>query len=247
MPRYKASIEYLGTKYAGWQSQPNIETIQDEIQRAIFKFSGQKIKIACAGRTDAGVHAIEQVTHFDLEKDYSQFEVFRAINFHLTGSSIAFTDVRIVDQSFDARFSATQRHYLYKITNRIAPLAIQEHTCLLVKQDLNIEAMKEASKFLVGKHDFSAFRSSECGSKNPVKTLSKLQIISNKPCIDIYFSANAFLHHMVRNIVGTLILVGKNKITPSQVAKILATKNRQEAGPTAPAHGLYLLKIDYDI
>jgi tRNA pseudouridine38-40 synthase len=245
MPRYKATIEYLGTNYAGWQIQPNAKTIQEEIERALFKFCGQYLKISCAGRTDAGVHAIGQVAHFDLAKEYSEFEVFRAVNFYLKGSSITFIDVKIVDQSFDARFSATQRHYLYKIINRPAPLAIEEATALLVKKDLDLDAMRAASQFLVGQHDFSSFRSSECGSKNPVKILSQIDIISNKPYVNIYFSANAFLHHMVRNIVGTLILVGKAKITPYDVKKILAAKARAKAGPTSPAHGLYLLQIDY--
>jgi len=247
MPRYKATIEYLGTNYAGWQIQLNTKTIQNEIQHAIFKFCGQDVKIFCAGRTDAGVHAIGQVAHCDLVKEYSEFEIFRAVNFHLKNSSIAFIEVKIVADDFDARFSATQRHYLYKIINRTAPLAIENDTSLLVTKKLDIKAMQEASKCLIGRHDFSSFRSSECNSKNPIKTLNKIDIVSDGQNINIYFSANAFLQHMVRNIVGTLLLVGKGKLASHEVKQILMEKNRMKAGPTAPAHGLYLTQIDYTI
>jgi tRNA pseudouridine38-40 synthase len=246
MPRYKAVVEYLGTSYAGWQRQPNKLTIQEVLEKAILKFCGERVTVIGAGRTDAGVHSYGQVAHFDCLKHYSAFEVFSAVNFHLKETSISLLSVEIVDDRFHARFSATERHYVYKIINRSAPLAIKRNTALLVKKPLNIKNMQEAGNFLLGTNDFSSFRSSECTSKSAIKTLTKFEITTINDKLKIYVSADAFLHHMVRNIVGTLIYVGLDKITPADFSKIIQAKFRTAAGPTAPAYGLYLLRVDYN-
>jgi tRNA pseudouridine38-40 synthase len=245
MPRYKATVEYLGASYAGWQKQLNAITIQAVIEDAIFKFSGETVNVFGSGRTDSGVHAYGQVAHFDLSKQYLANEVFKAVNFYLKDTGIAFIHVEIVDENFHARFSATHRHYVYKIINRKAQLAIEQNTALWVIKTLDVAAMQIGAKCLVGSHDFSSFRSSECLAKSATKTLTKIDIIKTGEKIEFYVSAVSFLHHMVRNIVGTLLLVGSGKIASDKIEHILKSKSRSSAGPTAPAHGLYLLKVDY--
>jgi len=245
MPRYKAIIEYLGTDYAGWQKQPNTLTIQEQIENAIFRFCGQQVSVIGSGRTDAGVHAYGQVAHFDLLKLYPERQVLNAINFHLINTNIAILKIQVVSANFHARASAINRHYIYKIINRSAPLILDKNLALLVKKHLDVKAMNHACKYLVGQLDFSSFRSSECLAQSAYKNVSKLDVVSIDEKIDIHICSNSFLHHMVRNIVGTLLLIGLKKIEPSEMLNIINAKSRAKAGPTAPACGLYLYKIEF--
>ncbi len=245
MPRYKATIEYLGTGYAGWQQQPNAITIQEQIQKAIFKFCGQHVLVVGSGRTDAGVHAYGQVAHFDIIRSYSAQTVLNAINFHLINTDIVILKVEIVASNFHAIKSATHRNYIYKIINRNSPLAIQKNQALLVKRNLDTNAMQHACKYLIGRLDFSSFRSSECLAPSSYKNVSELKIVRTDERVDMHIRANSFLHHMVRNIVGTLLLVGFKKIDPSEMLNIVNAKSRARAGPTAPACGLYLSLVEF--
>ncbi len=246
MPRYKAIIEYLGSPYLGWQKQYGVKTIQEEIQNAIYKLSSQRVNVICAGRTDAGVHALGQVIHFDLQKNFKEFELLRALNFYLQESFISFLQIHIVDSSFHARFSAISRHYLYTIINRTGPLALQKDRAYFIYHPLDLECMQQAAEFFIGQHDFSSFKSSQCCAKSSIKTLYKLSIERIDEQINIYVSANAFLHHMVRNIVGTLVLVGQKKMPANKISEILQARDRSKAGPTAPAAGLYFLRAEYN-
>jgi tRNA pseudouridine38-40 synthase len=245
MPRYKAIIEYLGTNYAGWQKQPNLPTIQEQIQSAIFKFCNQQTLLVGSGRTDAGVHAYGQVAHFDLLKPHRPGLVANAINFYLINTDIVILKAEIVAPDFHAIKSATHRNYVYKIINRSAPLVMEKNRALLIKRHLDVNAMQLACKHLIGRLDFTSFRSSECSATSTYKEVSKLEITSIGERIDIHIRANSFLHHMVRNIVGTLLLIGLKKLDPDQRLNILNAKSRTKAGPTAPACGLYLSLVEF--
>jgi len=245
MPRYKALIEYCGTNYLGWQKQASPNTIQGKLEDALFKFSQQQINVIGSSRTDTGVHALGQVAHFDLPKEYNIERIFRGINFYLQDEDIALLKAKKVPKEFHSRALATHRHYQYVIINRPAPITLDKHKALWIPQKLNVQRMREGAKFLIGDHDFSSFRSSECSSHNPIKHLTKLDIKQTEDKIFIYISANSFLHHMVRNIVGTLLLVGRNQIEPEAIKEILEARSRNAAGPTASAHGLYLVSVDY--
>lgn len=245
MPRYKILIEYLGTNYAGWQKQELVQTIQGSIEDALFAFCAEKVKLFASGRTDAGVHALGQVAHFNLSKQVKTCDIMRALNFYLKNSNIAILAADQVNSDFDARFSAIRRHYIYKIINRSAPIAIEQGRALLITRNLQIDKMQQAAQYFIGQHDFTSFRSSECVAKSSIKTIYQLDIIHQNLLIEIKVCANSFLHHMVRNIVGTLLLVGDGKIEPEFITAIIQGKSRALAGPTAPAAGLYLAQIDY--
>ena len=245
MPRYKIVIEYLGTNYAGWQQQPSNKTIQGEIQEALLKFCAESIKIFASGRTDAGVHALGQVAHFDLSQELKPTDILQGLNFYLKSSDIAILEVHLATPEFDARFSAIRRHYMYKIINRPAPSAIYRHSALHIARNLQIIKMQQAAQHFIGQHDFSAFQASQCMAKSSIRTIYQLSLDKQDQIIQIRICANSFLHHMVRNIVGTLLIVGDAKITPESISKIIASKSRSMAGPKAPAHGLYLTKVDY--
>jgi len=245
MPRYKCTVEYDGTGFHGWQRQDEVCSVQTAIEVAIESFCGQSAEIFTAGRTDAGVHAKGQVFHFDLQAAHEPFKIISAVNHHLKPSPIALLQVEEVDGEFHARFSAIKRHYVYRIINRRAPLALEANRAWQVPVDLDEKLMQEAANFLLGTHDFTSFRDSECQSKSPVKTMDEIRIQRTGDEIRIYISAKSFLHHMVRNITGTLKMVGIKKWSPEYMCNILAAKNRSAAGPTAPACGLYLTKIDY--
>lgn len=253
MTRYKLTIEYKGTEYYGWQKQPDLPTIQGEIEKAIRAFSGQDAEITTAGRTDAGVHARGQVAHVDFEaftKPMEPFEITKAINAHLLPQPISILDVEQVGDDFNARFDAQNKLYVYRIINRQAFLTFDKNLAWHIKRPLDAQAMHEAAQALLGKHDFSTFRDSECQAKNPVRTLDRLDVQSFKTAegaqeILIEAEAQSFLHHMVRNIVGTLSLVGEGKWKPEGITKALGAKDRTKGGPTAPADGLYLVRIDY--
>ncbi|MEE8351887.1 MAG: tRNA pseudouridine(38-40) synthase TruA [Rhodospirillales bacterium] len=245
MPRYKINIEYDGLGFVGWQRQENGLSVQQAIEEAIEKFCGEKITLFGAGRTDSGVHALGQVAHFDLVKAPSADTVQDAINFHLKPAAVSILSAEPVPDDFDARFSARERAYRYCITSRRAPLAIGRGYSWRVPVPLDVDAMEKATKMLTGKHDFSTFRSVRCQAKSPVKTLSVLKVTGSSENIEIEARAPSFMHHQVRNLAGTLKLVGEGKWSPNDVKVALEKKDRAAGGPTAPPDGLYFLEVVY--
>ncbi len=245
--RYKLTIEYDGSGYCGFQKQFGIpeKSIEEILEEAVFKMSQERPKIMVCGRTDAGVHALGQVVHFDLEKKFSSHQIILGLNSYLRQENLAILDAEITDENFHARFNTKMRHYRYAIVNRRAPLVLQKNRAWHVAQKLDILAMQESAKFLIGEHDFSSFRDAECQGKSPVKSLQRIEIAQNGEEILIEVSAKSFLHHMVRNIVGTLVWVGSGKIAALEMKKILEAKDRTKSGPNAPACGLYFLRADY--
>ena len=244
MPKYKIILEYDGTNYVGWQKQKNGTSIQEEIERALYSLTGVNTSVFGAGRTDAGVHALGQVAHFELENDFKIDNIRDGLNQHLRPHLIAILKVELVNDSFHSRFSAKQRTYIYKIVNRRAPLTINKSKKWIVFKKLNIEKMIEESKFFLGKNDLNAFRSINCQSNTSIKTIDSIKILSNKDDLTITVSAKSFLHSQVRIMVGTLIEIGKEKIKIS-IQEIINDRERSKAGITAPACGLYLLNIKY--
>jgi tRNA pseudouridine38-40 synthase len=245
MPRYKLTLEYDGTPFVGWQRQDNGMSVQQALEEAIFKFSGETVNTAAAGRTDAGVHARGQVAHADIGRAFPADEVMGAINFHMRPHPIVVVGSEEVPDDFHARFSAKKRSYVYRIINRRAPLVLDEYRAWHVPQPLNEKAMHAAAQHLVGKHDFTSLRASECQSKSPIKTLDEVRVTRQGDVVEIYVKAQSFLHHMVRNITGTLYNVGLGKWSPKDVERILEAKDRTRAGQTAPADGLYFLQVEY--
>lgn len=243
--RYKITLEYLGAGYCGWQRQSGSLSLQQIVEEAIYHFSKQQVTIVAAGRTDAGVNAYGQVAHFDLEKNFEPRRLMHSINHFCRKHTIGVINAESVDSSFDARFSAKSRHYVYKILNRKSVNIINNGLACWVRHDINLDNMRRAAQYLIGKHDFTSFRASECQAKSPVKTLDKIEIIQHGENIEIYVSALSFLHHMVRNIVGSLLMVGKGHWSHERIKEVLEAKDRRYAGPTANAEGLYFLKVDY--
>ena len=301
MPRYKLTIEYDGRPFVGWQIQDNGASVQGALTAALAAFCGQKLSVHGAGRTDAGVHALGQVAHVDLEKDWrvdkvrdavnahlrphpvavlsaervaADFDARRsairrhylyrvsnrrpdlakewdqdtvrdALNAHLRPHPVAILNAQQVDASFDARFSAIRRHYLYRIVNRRADLALERTRAWRVPRRLDVDAMHAAAQRLVGKHDFTTFRSTECQAKSPVKTLDTLDIMRAGDDVQIRTSARSFLHNQVRSMVGSLALVGDGKWSADDLAAALVARDRSQCGPVAPPEGLYLVSVDY--
>jgi len=245
MPRYKLIIEYDGTPFVGWQVQDNGASVQGALIEAIAAFSGERVALQGAGRTDAGVHALGQVAHADLARDWDVNNVRDAINFHLRPQPIAVLTAEQVAADFDARFSATKRHYLYRIVNRRADLTLDDHRAWRVPRPLDVAAMHEAAQQLVGKHDFTTFRATECQAKSPVKTLDRLDVAQNGDDVRISASARSFLHHQVRSMVGSLVHVGEGKWSSGDLAAALAARDRSVCGRVAPPHGLYLVRLEY--
>ncbi|MDP2619604.1 MAG: tRNA pseudouridine(38-40) synthase TruA [Hyphomicrobiales bacterium] len=245
MPRYRLIIEYDGTPFVGWQAQANGRAVQQALTEAIEKFAGERVTVHGAGRTDAGVHALGQVAHIDLAKDWDPDTVREAINQHLKPEPVAILEASRAAEDFDARFFARKRHYRYRVVNRRAPLTLERDRAWRVPVPLDAEAMDEAAQALVGKHDFSTFRAAECQAKSPVKTLDALSVGRVGAEIRIEASARSFLHHQVRSMVGTLKLVGEGKWSKADVAAALAARDRAACGPVAPAYGLYLVSVDY--
>ncbi len=246
--RYKIEIEYDGTDFCGWQRQRNGISIQESIEDAITKFSFENTKVVGSGRTDAGVHAVNQVAHFDLDKKFDAEVIIRAINHFLKPRKIGILNCQIVEQDFHARFSAINRSYVYRIINRKSVVVMDKSRCWWVKTELNLENIICASKYLVGKHDFTSFRASCCQAKSPVRTVNSINIekIGSYDEIRVVINARSFLHHMVRNIVGTLIMdFGIKNTEPNKMKSIIDSRLRQNAGVTAPACGLYFLGADY--
>ncbi len=253
MNRWKLIIEYKGTDYYGWQRQDTHITVQQAIEDAIQKFCQQKVTLHVAGRTDAGVHARGQVAHVDLVDDrgMSGFELAKAINAHLKPQPVSIIRAEKVTEEFHARFSALNKLYYYRIINRSPFLTFDAGIACHVKRPLDVAAMQDAATVLIGHHDFTSFRDSECQAKSPEKTLDRLDITTRDydgqgGCeIIVAAEAKSFLHHQVRNMVGTLILVGEGKWTRQDVQTALAARDRTRGGPTAPAEGLYLVRVDY--
>jgi len=245
MTRFKLTLEYDGGGFVGWQRQDNGPSVQQALEEAIRRFCGATVDTFAAGRTDAGVHAWGQVVHFDLEREASADTVRDALNFHLKPAPISVVRAEAVGGDFHARFSAKARLYLYRIVNRRAPLALERGRAWLVWTPLDAAAMHAAAQLLVGHHDFSSFRASLCQADSPMKTLDVLDVARLGDEVHISARARSFLHHQVRNMVGTLKLVGEGKWTTDDVGRVLAARDRSAAGPTAPAEGLYLTAVWY--
>jgi tRNA pseudouridine38-40 synthase len=245
MPRYKLTLEYDGTLFVGWQMQENGPSVQARLAQAIKAFSGEDFLPRGAGRTDAGVHALGQVAHLDLGKDWAPEKVRDALNAQLRPDPISVLACEPVPESFDARFSATARHYLYRIVNRRSPLALDRNRAWNVVHALDAAAMHDAAQRLVGHHDFTTFRSTECQAASPVKTLDRLTVARLGEEIRIEASARSFLHNQVRSMVGSLKLVGEGRWTARDLEQALAAKDRGACGPVAPPSGLYLAKVNY--
>ncbi len=245
MPRYKLTIEYDGRPFVGWQIQDNGPSVQGVLAQALEAFCGEKVSVQGAGRTDAGVHALGQVGHVDLAKDWDEDTVRDALNAHLRPHPVAILKAERVDGSFDARFSAIRRHYLYRIVNRRADLALERDRAWRIAQPLDLPAMQAAAQRLVGRHDFTTFRNVECQAKSPVKTLDQLEVHRAADDIQVVASARSFLHSQVRSMVGALALVGEGKWTADDVSVALAKRDRAACAPVAPPDGLYLARVDY--
>ena len=245
MPRYKLTVEYHGGPFRGWQRQDNGPSVQETLETAVFALTGEKTLVQGAGRTDSGVHALAQVAHVDIAKDFPADTVRDALNHHVRPHPVSILAAETVDEDFHARFSATGRAYLYRILNRRAPAALDDGRVWWQAMALDATAMHEAAQELIGHHDFSTFRASECQAKSPEKTLDRLDVSRVGDEIHIVAEARSFLHHQVRNIVGTLQLVGTGKWRARDVATALKAKDRAAGGPTAPPQGLYLTRVDY--
>ena len=245
MTRYKLVLEYDGRDLVGWQRQDNGPSVQAAIEEAVRRFCGETVSPHAAGRTDAGVHALGQVAHIDLAKPTTTDTLRDALNHHLRPAPIAVLSAEVAAADFHARFSAIQRSYLYRILNRRAPPTLDRGRVWWVPAPLDADAMHAAAQVLIGTHDFSSFRASECQADSPVKTLDSLAVARRSDEIEVVAKARSFLHHQVRNIVGTLRLVGTGKWDRAAVARALAARDRAAAGETAPAEGLYFLSVTY--
>ena len=245
MPRYKLILEYDGTPFVGWQMQENGPSVQGRLAEAVKAFSGEETVPRGAGRTDAGVHALAQVAHFDLAKDWEPWKVREALNAQVRPDPISVLSCDLVAEDFDARFSAKARAYLYRIVNRRSPLALDRDRAWQVPHDIDAAAMDEAAQLLVGNHDFTTFRSSECQASSPVKTLDRLSVTRARDEIRIEAEARSFLHNQVRSMVGSLKLVGEGKWKARDLKAALDARRRGACGPVAPPSGLYLARVDY--
>lgn len=245
MPRYRLLIEYDGTGFSGWQSQAEGTGIQDYLQRAIHRFTGETVVIKGAGRTDAGVHALGQVCHFDIDKTLRTDTIRDAGNVHLRPYPITIVSAEEVPESFDSRFSAVKRHYRYRVFSRRAPPTLDRHLVWHVPVPLDVARMAEATKVLLGRHDFTTFRSSDCQAKSPVKTLDQLDVIEADGEIHFLVSARSFLHNQVRSMVGGLRKVGDGRWTVADLQASLEAADRTACAPVAPPEGLCLMRVDY--
>lgn len=247
MPRFRMTVEYDGTPYVGWQRQENGPSVQGALEGAVLSLTGETVSIRGAGRTDSGVHALGQVIHVDLSRAWLPHKLRNALNAHLAmaGERVAVLDVIAVDDTFDARFSAIRRHYLYRIISRPARLALEAERAWWVPKPLDHEAMHAAAQTLVGHHDFTTFRSAHCQATSPVRTLDRLDVARSGELIEIRASAQSFLHNQIRSFAGTLKLAGEGKMTPADVRAALDARDRAACGPVAPPEGLFFLKVDY--
>jgi tRNA pseudouridine38-40 synthase len=245
MPRYKLILEYDGSGLVGWQRQANGLSVQEILEIAAERFCGMRLIVHGAGRTDAGVHALAQAAHLDLPKESPTDVIRNALNQHVKPHAVSVVAVERVADNFDARRSARGRVYRYRILNRRAPAAVERGRVWHVGPPLDIEAMREGARLLLGKHDFTTFRDSDCQARSPVKTLDLLEVTLSGDEIQIEARARSFLHHQVRNMVGSLKLVGAGKWRAQRIGEALAACDRRAGGPTAPPEGLYLVEVIY--
>ncbi|PSJ56591.1 tRNA pseudouridine(38-40) synthase TruA [Kumtagia ephedrae] len=247
MPRYRLDIEYDGRPYAGWQRQDGPRSVQEAVERAVKGFCGETVSLRAAGRTDAGVHATAQVAHVDLVRDWPADTVRDAVNAHLqsAGDSVVILAASMVGPDFDARFSATGRRYLYRILNRRSPTALEKGRAWWVPKPLDAGAMQEAAQELVGRHDFTTFRSAQCQADSPLRTLDRLDVSRTGDLIEVRAAARSFLHNQVRSMVGSLKRVGEGVWNAADLAAALAARDRAACGQVAPPDGLYLVGVDY--
>ncbi|MGE0717069.1 MAG: tRNA pseudouridine(38-40) synthase TruA [Alphaproteobacteria bacterium] len=245
MPRYRLTIEYDGSGFCGWQRQATGLSVQQAIEDAILRFAGEEARLHAAGRTDAGVHASGQVAHVDLAREWPVDAVRDAINFHVRPAAVAIIEVARVADDFHARIHARERRYLYRIVDRRAPLVLDRGRAWHVRRRIDADLMHSAAQSLVGRHDFTTFRAAECQARSPVKTLDALDVTRAGDEIRIEARARSFLHHQVRNMVGTLKLVGDGRWPVRRVADALAACDRAAGGPTAPPDGLFLVSVEY--
>lgn len=245
MPRFKLTLEYDDTPFVGWQTQAAGVSLQGTLEAAIAAFAGEPVAVHGAGRTDAGVHALGQVAHCDLARDWDADTVRDALNAHLRPHPVAVLAAEKVPPDFDARFSARRRHYLYRIVNRRAALALERNRAWRIGRPLDAGAMHAAAQRFVGRHDFTTFRSADCQAKSPVKTLDRLDVTRTGEEVRIEASARSFLHHQVRSMVGSLVHVGEGKWSADDIAAALAARNRTACGQVAPPQGLYLVRVEY--
>ncbi|MDA9713504.1 tRNA pseudouridine(38-40) synthase TruA [Alphaproteobacteria bacterium] len=245
MNNIKLTIEYHGLPYCGWQYQKNEKTVQGEIEKAIFKFSGEKKTIQGAGRTDAGVHAIGQCANFELEKQFDDYQILNGINFHLGTEKIRITKVENVDQEFNARFTAKSKIYNYQVFNSQAPSVIEDDFSIHIRQPLDLDAMQNAIKLFLGKHDFSSFRAQGCQASKPIRTVDDASIVVKGKKIIFVFKAQSFLYQQIRIMVGSLLEVGMKNKSINWIKDLIEAKDRKLAGPTVPSKGLILKEISY--
>ncbi|MEL7275052.1 MAG: tRNA pseudouridine(38-40) synthase TruA [Pseudomonadota bacterium] len=244
MPRFAVKIEYHGAPFSGWQRQTAHPSVQAALERALSRI-GPATEVVGAGRTDAGVHARGQVAHMDLDRDWDPFRLSEALNHHLRPDPVAVIDAARVPDDFHARFSAIARHYLYRIAPRRAPLTLEAGLAWQVRHALDVEAMQDGARHLIGHHDFTTFRSSICQAASPVKTLDTLNVIAEDGGVSFDVRARSFLHNQVRSFVGTLERVGAGSWPPERVATALAARDRAACGTVAPPQGLYLMRVVY--
>jgi len=245
MIRYKLTLEYDGRPFVGWQRQANGASVQAALEEAVLRFCGESVTAIAAGRTDAGVHALAQVAQIDLPGEVATDKLRYAINFHLKPLPVAVLRAELAPEGFHARFSARMRRYRYRILNRRAPLVLDAGRAWRVPQPLDAPAMNQAAQHLVGRHDFTSFRATLCQAQSPVKTLDRLSIDRSGEEIIVLAEARSFLHHQVRNMVGSLKLVGEGRWSEADLVRALEARDRRAAGPTAPAFGLYLIEVRY--
>jgi tRNA pseudouridine38-40 synthase len=246
MPRYRLTIEYDGRPFKGFQAQEGLPTVQGALERAVKGFCGQDLRLQAAGRTDTGVHATGQVIHVDLEKDWNPEVVRNALNAHLVPAPIVVLDAAVAQGDWHARFSATERRYLYRILNRMSPPALDQGRVWHVKKPLDAAAMHEAAKALVGHHDFTTFRDLQCQAKSPMKTLDVAAVRREGDYVLLDFASRSFLHRQVRSMTGTLAEVGVGRWSAADVKAALEARDRKACGPVAPAEGLYLTGVSYE-
>jgi tRNA pseudouridine38-40 synthase len=247
MPRFKMTVEYDGTPYYGWQRQNEGRTVQGAVEAAFLSLTGEVANVRAAGRTDSGVHAVGQVFNVDLSRHWEGYKLRNALNAHLAnaGEAISILHAEEVVQDFDARFSALRRHYLFRIINRPSRLALEHKRAWWVPKALDHEAMHEAAQQLVGRHDFTTFRSVHCQAASPVRTLDRLDVTRSGNLIEIRATAQSFLHNQIRSFAGTLKLAGDSVMSPQDVRDALEAKDRKRCGPVAPPEGLYFMQVDY--
>jgi len=245
MPRFKLTVEYDGRPFSGWQRQENGPSVQGALEAAVFRLTGARAHVQGAGRTDAGVHATGQVAHVDLDATWEGWRLREALNAHLVGEPVAVLAAEPARDDFDARRSAVQRRYLYRIFNRRAPLALDRGHAWRVKRPLDDEAMRAGARGLLGLHDFSTFRDSQCQASSPIRTLDEFELTRVGEELRCEVAARSFLHRQVRSMVGSLVEVGLGKWTPNDLHAALDAADRARCGPVAPPDGLYLIRVDY--